>query len=49
MALSIGAVGKDEEMGSACLKKGKGSLAPLVPFFRHNMGNRLNGEKSKSV
>jgi len=49
MALSFGAVGKDEEMVRAGLRRGKNSLALFMACLRHNLENYPNGEKSKSV
>jgi len=45
MALSFGAVGKDEGMGRIDLKGGESGVALLMPCLRHNQGNRQDGEK----
>jgi len=49
MALSLGVVRRDEEMGRADLKRGKSSVALIIACLRHNPENHPNGEKSKCV
>ena len=43
MALTLGAVGKDEEMGRADPRRGKSSLVLFMACLRHNLENRRNG------
>jgi len=45
MALSFGAVRKDEEIGRAGLKRGKSSVALFIAYLSHNRENHPNGEK----
>ena len=45
MALSLGALGKYEEMGRADLKEVKSGLALFMACLRHNPGNLRDGEK----
>jgi hypothetical protein len=49
MALSLGAVGKDEGGERAGLKRRKSRVSLFMPCLRHNRENHPNGEKSKSV
>ena len=45
MALSLGAVRKDEEIGKGLAKEGKTGLALFMACLRDNPGNRRDGEK----
>jgi hypothetical protein len=49
MALSFGAVRKDEEMRRVDLKERKSGLALFMACLHRNPGNLRDGEKSKSV
>ena len=44
MALALGAVGKEEEMGEPTERTGKSTLAPFVACLSHNLENHRNGE-----
>ena len=45
MALSLGAVRKDEETGRAAFRRGKCGLVPFMACLRHNLENYSNVEK----
>jgi hypothetical protein len=45
MAFTIGAVGKDEEMGRADLKRQRSMFPLFMACLRHNMENHRSGEK----
>ena len=45
MAFALGAVGKDEEMGRADLRRERSMFSLFMACLRHNRENRRSGEK----